>query len=107
MQDLEVVNPAMLVKGIPDDDVTDSDKPTDYRKKVRWSYNIRNGFKFDLTCTQQSKRSIQDTEYALKKYEVELEIDFHQLNHTERRSMNFEPLLEEFVTAISKLLYTE
>ena len=106
VQDLEMVNASMLVKGVPDTKM-ESDRPIEYRKKIRWSYNIARGMKFDLTCTQQSKRSIQDAESALKIYEVEFEIDFQQLTHAERNTLNYRPLLEKFVEGVTKLLYTE
>ena len=106
MQDLEMINPSMLVRGIPDSKA-ERDRPIEFRKKVRWSFPILNGMTLDLTRTQQSKRSIQDTELALKKYEMEFEIDFNKLSSTERNVLDYRPMLERFVEGVLKLLYTE
>ena len=107
MQDLEVIHSDMLIKGTPEKNASESDRPTEFRKKIRWSYVIQPGMKFELTCTQHSKRSVQDTETALKHYEMEFEIDFTKLSRTDRTAMDFTPLLETFIQSIGKLMYTE
>ena len=106
MQDLEMINASMLVKGIPDS-TQECDRPVEYRKKKRWSFQVMPGLTLDLTITQQSKRSVQDTEMALRIYEMEFEIDFSKLTVQERNARDYRPLLERFVGGICKLLYTE
>ena len=98
------VEPVFNVKGVSEKNAIHN--AIEYRKKRRTTFPLGEGLQVDLTISQHSERSIQDTETALEHFEIELELDFSKLHSRNRDQKELRRVVQEFVKALQCVLFS-